>query len=369
MIDDAPERLAVGLMSGTSMDGVDAAALITDGRGAVRPVAATVEPYDDAFRVRLREAVKAHGAEARLIAELTERHAEAVKLLITEAGIAREDVAVVGFHGQTLHHDPAHGVTVQIGDGALLARRLGVPVVSDFRTADVAAGGHGAPFAPLYHGARAAALARPVAVLNLGGVGNVSWIGAGYDPADAAGTGGDILAFDTGPGNALIDDWIMRHTGAAHDFGGTLAMRGRIDEAVLAQLMDNAYFEATPPKSLDRNAFDPAPLDGLEVEHGAATLVAFTAASVARSVGWFPAPPARWLVAGGGRHNPAIMAALRSRLDAPVEPVEAVGWDGDAVEAEAFAYLAVRALDGLPLSLPTTTGVPVPMPGGRVDRP
>jgi len=369
MIDDASERLAIGLMSGTSMDGIDAAALVTDGRGAARPVAATVEPYDDAFRARLREAVMARGAEARLIAELTERHAEAIELLITEAGIAREDVAVVGFHGQTLHHDPAHGVTVQIGDGAALARRLGLPVVSDFRTADVAAGGHGAPFAPLYHGARTATLTRPVAVLNLGGVGNVTWIGAGYDPADAAGTGDEILAFDTGPGNALIDDWVLRHTGASHDFGGALASQGQADEALLARLMDNPYFEAPPPKSLDRNAFDPAPLEKLSSADGTATLVAFTAVTVARSAGWFPASPARWLVGGGGRHNPAIMAALRARLDAPVEPVEAVGWDGDAVEAEAFAYLAVRALDGLPLSLPTTTGVPEPMPGGRVDRP
>ena len=225
-------------------------------------------------------------------------------------------------------------------------------------SADVAAGGQGAPLAPLYHAALAAGLAKPVAVLNLGGVGNVTWIGGRVD---------EILAFDTGPGNALIDDWVRRHTGRAADIDGALALTGRASEAHVARFLQHPFFARKPPKSLDRDDFRDAMPEGLSIEDGAATLTEMTAAAVAAAVRHFPAPPREWLVCGGGRHNPAIMAALGRRLDgAPVRPVEAVGWDGDALEAQAFAYLAVRSLRGLPLSLPTTTGAPHAMRGGRL---
>jgi anhydro-N-acetylmuramic acid kinase len=348
-------------MSGTSCDGVDAALVETDGYSAIRCGAWLSEPYDAAFHDRLRSVLGGRGAVAAVERELTERHAQAVRDLLARQNIAPVAVDVIGFHGQTILHEPERGRTWQIGDGPLLAKQTGIDVVSDFRSADVAAGGQGAPFVPLFHAALAAALPRPLAVLNIGGVANVTWIGE-------AGVEGDLVAFDTGPGNAMLNDWTLRHTRRPADIGGVLAASGRVDDGVLAVLLKNGYFERPAPKSLDRDAFDPAPLERLSAPDGAATLVAFTAAAVASAQAMFPRPVQRWLVAGGGRHNPAIMAALVEHLDAPVAPVEAVGWDGDALEAQAFAYLAVRSLRGLPLSLPTTTGVSRPLTGGRLHR-
>ncbi len=353
--------LALGLMSGTSCDGVDAALVETDGRAAIACGPWLSEPYDEAFHDRLRSVLGGRGDITAVERELTERHARAAQDLLARRGIAANEIDVIGFHGQTILHEPEHGRTWQIGDGALLARLTGIDVVNDFRTADVAAGGQGAPLVPLFHAALAAALPRPLAVLNIGGVANVTWIGE-------EGVDGEIVAFDTGPGNAMLNDWTLRHTGRPADIGGALAGSGRVDAGVLSALLKHAYFERPAPKSLDRDAFDPAPLEGLSAGDGAATLVAFTTAAVARAQPLFPRPVRRWLVAGGGRHNPAIMAALAERLGAPVAPVEAVGWDGDALEAQAFAYLAVRSLRGLPLSLPTTTGVRRPASGGQLHR-
>lgn len=266
---------------------------------------------------------------------------------------------MIGFHGQTVFHDPKNGLTCQLGDGARLAGRLGVAVVSDFRSADVAAGGEGAPFAPLFHAAMAKNLETPVCVLNLGGVGNVSWIS----------NDGAVIAFDTGPASALIDDWVHEKTGASMDTDGALARKGNVDQSALDVLADNPYFDLPYPKSLDRDHFDRSPVNDLSVEDGAATLVAFTALAVSRAADLLPAPPLRWLVTGGGRHNPAIMAALRAAFLCPVEPVESVGWNGDAIEAQAFAFLAIRSRDGLPLSMPTTTGVSAPQTGGVIHHP
>ena len=352
----ATTKTALGLMSGTSLDGVDAALIETDGETFVRPGLATTISYPPAFRERLRRLLDGEGRVASIERELTLLHAEAVRSLLGYASLSAQQVDVIGFHGQTLLHDPAGRRTWQIGDGGMLARATRISVVNDFRSADVAAGGQGAPLAPLYHAALAQDLVRPLAVLNLGGVGNVTWIGEGA---------GNLLAFDTGPANALLDDWVARKTGASHDAGGALAKMGKVDVGALESLLDHPYFAAPPPKSLDRNAFDPGPVAGLTPEDGAATLLAFTVEAVARSLAWLPAPPQRWLVTGGGRHNPVLMQALALRLEASVEAVEAVGWNGDALEAQAFGYLAVRSLAGLPLSLPGTTGVPEPICGGR----
>ncbi|HEX9767896.1 MAG TPA: anhydro-N-acetylmuramic acid kinase, partial [Kiloniellales bacterium] len=231
---------------------------------------------------------------------------------------------------------------------------------------DVAAGGEGAPFAPLYHWARAADLEKPLAVVNIGGVANVTWIGAGTRAVEADTTdGARLLAFDTGPGNALLDSWVARHSGAAHDQDGRLAASGEVRQELVDRYLEAPYFRRPPPKSLDREDFGLTLLNGVSAADGAATLCAVTAAAVAQARSHLPAVPRRWLVCGGGRHNPVIMAMLAARLGMPAEPVEAVGWNGDALEAEAFAYLAVRALKGLPLSLPSTTGVPAPTSGGR----
>ncbi len=352
-------RLALGLMSGTSLDGIDAALIASDGRTAVETGPALTLPYGADFRTRLRAILGGKGEVAAVERELTLRHARAVKDLLAQAGRGAEEVTVIGFHGHTILHAPAQHRTWQIGDGALLAAETGIDVVGDLRGRDVAEGGQGAPLAPLYHAALAAKLDKPLAVLNLGGVGNLTWIGRGET---------EILAFDTGPGNALIDDWVSRHTGRALDEGGVLAKRGKVDERALASLLENDYFAQTPPKSLDRDAFDTGPLTGLTPADGAATLTAFTAEAVAAAVPHLPEAPRRWLVCGGGRRNPAIMDALAARLEAPVDPVEAVSWDGDALEAQAFAYLALRSLEGLPLSLPGTTGVAEPMTGGVLHR-
>ncbi len=296
---------------------------------------------------------------ADVVRDVTDAHADAVEDFCARAGLDLKDIDVVGFHGQTVFHDPANAITCQLGDGARLAKRLGTCVVNDFRAADVAAGGEGAPFAPLYHAALAQPIEPPVCVLNLGGVGNVTWISPD----------GGIVAFDTGPANALVDDWVLEKTGQAMDEDGRIARRGQVNEAALSALLADDYFKHPYPKSLDRDHFDPSPVAELSLEDGAATLIAFSAGAVGKAQEILPSLPERWLVTGGGRHNPVLMAALRRVLDRPVEPVEAVGWSGDAMEAQAFAYLAVRSLYGLPLSLPSTTGVTEPMPGGVVHRP
>ncbi len=343
------------------MDGVDAALVVTDGERAVHRGPAVTVPYDKDLREALA-GILGDTAPLDQVAEvarrLTDAHADAVRLLLAEAELGAADVAVIGFHGHTILHAPARGITRQIGDAHRLAAATGIDVVADFRAADVAAGGQGAPLVPAYHAALAADLETPVAVLNLGGVANVTWVGQD----------GRIMAFDTGPGNALLDDWAARQTGTPVDSDGSLATGGRVDTLALGQLLAHPYFRQPPPKSLDRNAFPSQALDHLNAADGAATLVAFSAEAVARAADHFPAPARRWLVAGGGRHNPALMQALADHLKVPVEPVETVGWDGDALEAEAFAYLAVRHLGGLPQTWPETTGAERPTAGGRLFR-
>ncbi len=353
---------ALGLMSGTSMDGIDAAIVTTDGTRIESTGPWATCPYPPELRARLATVIAAaDDAEATsllsLESALTDANATAVAMLLRTNGLSAADIAVIGYHGQTVLHRPERRLTRQLGDGARLAALTGIDVVNDFRSADVAAGGQGAPFAPLYHLALAGSFEKPLAILNIGGVGNLTYIGAGG--------GEDVLAFDTGPGNAMIDDWVARQTGRACDENGRLAAAGTADPERLARLLSHDYFDRPPPKSLDRNDFSMGAVEGLSAEDGAATLAAFTAHSVARSLDHLPDRPQRWLVTGGGRHNPTLMALLANALATPVAPVESEGWQGDALEAQAFAFLAVRSLQGLPLSIPSTTGVPRPMTGGR----
>ncbi len=359
--------LAIGLMSGTSLDGIDAALIETDGEGQVRAVAFRGEPYSDAARAQLAAATALAltfdrpRASPDLVAagELIDRtHAFAVHKLLREAGVEASAIDVIGYHGQTVAHRPDRGWTWQIGDGAVLARATGVTVVSDFRSADVAAGGQGAPLLPVYHAALAAGLELPVAVLNLGGVANITFIGAD----------GTLVAFDTGPANGLIDSWVEAETGDRFDADGALAAAGRVDETVLTGMLDHPFFELAPPKSLDRNDFTIQPARGLAAADGAATLTAFTAASVNEAIDRLPARPMRLIVAGGGRHNPTMLRMIGERTGLVPEPSDALGWNGDAMEAEGFAYMAVRTLKGLPISFPGTTGVREPIMGGVVSR-
>ncbi len=349
------------------MDGIDAAILRTDGAGVVEPVASLTIPYAPAFRAELQGVLGGGGPVERVAEALTRHHADAVAAVLTAATLSSGEIDVIGFHGHTILHQPEQRRTWQIGDGALLASLTGIDVVADFRGADVAAGGEGAPLAPIYHGAICHdAISQadwPVCVLNIGGVANLTWIGAGASVE--AGTVFDhLLAFDTGPGNALIDDWVATHCAVPFDRDGAIAAGGTVDAGCLKKLLAHAYFDRHPPKSLDRDDFTIATVEGLSPADGAATLVAFTVAAIKRAGAHLPAPPARWIVTGGGRHNGFLMAQLSAGLEAPVVSTEQIGWDGDAIEAQAFAYMAVRSLRGLPLSGPTTTGAPAPLCGG-----
>ncbi|MGH6923563.1 MAG: anhydro-N-acetylmuramic acid kinase [Propylenella sp.] len=365
-------RTAIGLMSGTSLDGVDVALIRTDGERIAELGPARTYSYSEADRLVLRQATKdaltlkdrvaRPGVLGDAEALVTRRHAEAVEAFIAAEGVAAADIDLVGFHGQTVFHDPARRLTVQIGDGQALADRLSVPVAWDMRADDVAAGGQGAPLAPIFHRALAdrAGLQGPVVFLNLGGVANVTYVGAD----------GELLAFDTGPGNGLLDDWMLARTGRPFDADGRLAAAGKASQPVLDGLLAHRYFDLPPPKSLDRNAFSTAALAGLSDADGAATLLRFSAHAVKAATAHLPAPPRAWFASGGGRRNPAMMHALAEVLaGAPLHQLEALGFDGDATEAQAFAFLGVRAADRKPLTFPMTTGVPAPMTGGRLSIP
>lgn len=354
-----PPLTAIGLMSGTSLDGVDAALITTDGIRVFHHGPSLTVPYDAILRARLRDildrAASLSPDDADLLdAEqaLTDVHTQAVQAVRAKAGNTRVDI--IGLHGQTILHAPSR--TWQIGNASRLSAATDLPVIHDFRTADVQAGGEGAPLAPLYHAALLHGHATPSAVLNIGGVANLTLMTRS----------GDVLACDTGPGNALLDDWMFRHTGQPCDINGACAAEGTIEAACLSALLAHKFFRQPPPKSLDRLSFHQAleQISTLSVEDGAATLTAFTAAAIAGTP--LPEQPLHWFVCGGGRHNPTLMRMLAERVPGTVQPVETLGWDGDALEAECFGFLAVRSLRGLPLSLPATTGVPYPMPGGRL---
>ncbi|MGY3452803.1 anhydro-N-acetylmuramic acid kinase [Bradyrhizobium sp. USDA 4353] len=363
---------ALGLMSGTSLDGVDVALIETDGRQIKSLGPSGYRPYGPAERSLLREAladaVQIERREARpgrvrdAEQAVTLAHAEAIAAFLSQHRLKPEDIDIIGFHGQTVLHRPERRLTVQIGDASALAKSVHIPVMHDFRAADVDFGGQGAPFVPVYHRALAQSLSRegPIAVVNIGGVSNVTYI----DGEEV------LIACDTGPGNALLDDFMHRMTGQAFDQDGRVAEQGTSDEAWIASALALPFFALPPPKSLDRNDFAALKLGDVTAADGAATLTAFTAAAIARIVPLLPKPPASWIVCGGGARNHTMMRMLRQRLaPASVESADALGWSADAIEAQAFGFLAVRGMKGLPLSYPTTTGVPFPMTGGVIARP
>jgi anhydro-N-acetylmuramic acid kinase len=363
---------AIGLMSGTSLDGVDVAMIETDGKRVKAFGPSGYRPYTDHERGLLRqaltEAVHLPQRDARpgILREaeraVTVAHAEAVAAFTAQHRITREEIDIVGFHGQTVLHRPERKLTVQIGDGPALAKAIHIPVMHDFRAADVEAGGQGAPFVPVYHRALAQSLERegPIAVVNIGGVSNITYI----DGRDT------LIACDTGPGNALLDDFMFRVMSQQFDCEGRMAAQGIADEAWIARALELPFFRKPPPKSLDRNDFAALKLGELKPADGAATLTAFTAAAIAKIVPLLPKPPKSWIVAGGGARNRTMLRMLRDRLTpATVEAAEVLGWASDAIEAQAFGFLAARGMKGLPLSYPATTGVPMPMTGGVIARP
>lgn len=364
---------AIGLMSGTSMDGIDIAVLKTDGGAIVERGPGGFFAYDTDFRSRIEAGLEdardiiarqdRPGNLALLEQEITRRHGQAVRQFLSD----HPDIAptVIGFHGQTVLHRPWEGLTVQLGDGALLARMTGLPVVHDMRANDMVHGGQGAPLVPAYHAALAASLpARlrrfPVCFVNIGGISNVTYVPENGNP----------VAFDSGPGNALIDQWVMQRGGVRFDENGKIASQGRVVDEIVERYLNAPYFAKASPKSLDRGDFTLQMAGDLSLADGARTLAAVSAAAILEAQLQMPAAPLLWIVCGGGRMNPHIMADLhRDAGRAMVIAAEEAGFDGDSMEAEAWAYLAVRSLKGLPLTFPATTGCREPVSGGVLVSP
>ncbi|MCA0301575.1 MAG: anhydro-N-acetylmuramic acid kinase [Proteobacteria bacterium] len=360
---------AIGLMSGTSLDGVDIALIETDGERVLSFGPTGYRAYSEDERALLRQALaegagltdrtSRPGVLAEAEAFVTRAHVETIQQFLAAERIDRASVDIVGFHGQTVLHKPAARLTVQIGRGDTVARQVGIPVAYDFRQADIMAGGQGAPLVPVFHAALARDLPKPLAVVNIGGVGNVTWIGAD----------GALLAFDTGPGNGPIDDWCARRAGMRFDRDGLLAASGHVDGTRLTRFAEHRYFAKLPPKSLDRGDFSDGWAEGLSVADGAATLTRGTARAIALAARHFPAPAAQWVICGGGARNPTLLKAIAEETRGTVVTADSLGWNGDALEAQAFGFLAVRSLRGLPISFPGTTGAPRPLTGGKVDLP
>ncbi|MGB8817461.1 MAG: anhydro-N-acetylmuramic acid kinase [Rhizobiaceae bacterium] len=364
---------AIGLMSGTSMDGIDVALIETDGVDFVRRGPGREYAYDPAFRNRLAAALETAkgivkreerpGNLADLERDITLRHCDAVRRFLTETGNTVESLDVIGFHGQTVLHRPEQALTVQLGDGQLLADETGIQVVYDLRANDMAHGGQGAPLVPAYHQALAASLGdiEAAAFVNIGGISNVTFVGAS-----------EPVAFDTGPGNALIDQWVQQMAGIPFDDGGRVASEGAVNEELVAQCLAMPFFAKRPPKSLDRNDFSPDLVAGLDLSDGARTLAAITARSIFASADHAQGPPKTWIICGGGRKNRMIfshLCELAEKNNQQVIAAEDAGFDGSSMEAEAWAYLAVRSLKGLAITFPTTTGVKTPVTGGVTARP
>ncbi len=369
-------KRAIGLMSGTSMDGIDLAMLETDGDGVVRRGASSFAAYDAQFRKRLERALEtAKSIELRsdrpgdlteLEAELTDRHAAAVEAFLTREGLSASDVDVIGFHGQTILHRPLQALTVQLGDGERLAKRLRIDVVYDLRANDMTMGGQGAPLVPAYHRALAAGFGpewaqdTPVIFVNIGGISNITYIGSD----------GDLRAFDSGPGNTLIDQWVRHHAGIPYDSGGAIASEGRVLSGLANHYLSSPFFTAKQRLSLDRNDFKMPGDEDASLEDGARTLAFVTAAAIAKAQAHLPEKPKLWILTGGGRHNRMIVEDLTvaTRHTGKVILAEEAGLNGDSMEAEAWAWLAVRSMRGLPLTYPNTTGVREAATGGVLAR-
>ncbi|WP_349434506.1 anhydro-N-acetylmuramic acid kinase [Pararhizobium sp. A13] len=367
-------RTAIGLMSGTSMDGIDIALLRTDGENVVERGPSMGIPYEPAFRDRLKRALvdardltdrtARPGDLAAVERNLTLRHAVALSDFLYRHEISPGEIDVIGFHGQTVLHRPDEALTVQLGDGALLAQMTGIPVVYDMRANDMVHGGQGAPLIPVYHAALSASADQPLPTVfvNIGGISNLTFVGRN----------GEVVAYDSGPGNTLIDQWVEMHTGAAFDQNGEIASIGEVLPGLADRYLGNPFFSSNQRRSLDRNDFLPPEIGEADLADGARTLAYVTSAAILKSAKHLPEPPARYVVCGGGRLNRVIMrdlSDLAQAQNATVIAAEEAALDGDAMEAEAWAYLAVRSLRGLPLTFPATTGVTVPVTGGIFSMP
>lgn len=354
-INEKSYYIAIGLMSGTSQDGIDASMIKTDGKEATEIIAHHSVPYPNDLKLALKAVFKDPSSIVSVERNITNLHKDAIDQLLSKANYQASDVDIIGFHGQTIYHDPFERLTWQVGDGALLACKTGIPVICDFRRHDIACGGQGAPLAPIYHQAIAkkAGITDPVVFVNIGGVSNITYI-----------DNDQMIAFDTGPGNGLIDDYVLEHCHKDYDENGAIAAKGTVNETQLSILLDHPFFKAPPPKSLDRYSFDSDPIQTLAPEDAVATLTAFTTKAIAAAEPFLAKQPSNWYVTGGGRHNLTLMQQLECGVHGKVSSIEDLGVNGDMVEAEAFAYMAVRSLHRMPITFPGTTGVKEPMFGG-----
>lgn len=354
---------AVGLMSGTSLDGIDCALIETDGYDYIKPVDFLSRPYEPDLRDKLRLCLGKTKPDQMVLEaeqEMTHQHVYIVREMLSRHADEADLKTIIGFHGQTVFHDPGNQFTWQIGDDELLAQEVGIDVLGDLRIQDVSNGGQGAPLLPIYHQKIVSDHldGGPIAILNIGGVANVTWVGSDLE--------GDMIAFDTGPGNALMDDFILARTGQPYDSAGILAKNGQCDYELVKNWLNNGYFRLNAPKSLDRDMWSNINVSKLSTEDGLATLLAFTLESIIKALEHFPSSPHAWFVCGGGRHNDHLMACLSEKLEGRVQSIEALGYNGDAIEAQGFGYMAVRSLLGLPYTFPGTTGVDASCTGGTL---
>lgn len=346
-------------MSGTAMDGIDVALIETDGYGHVKQLVFQSKMHDTDLRGQLKSCMNQTTYDPMIEDQFTMAHLPIINEVINHAGLSYNDIDVIGFHGQTTHHDPDIGLTVQMGNGDLLAQETNIDVVYRLRHDDMKNGGQGAPLIPVYHQAlsQQTDLDFPIVVLNLGGVGNITWLS--HDT---------MIAFDTGPANALIDDWVLRHTGQPYDNHGNIASSGTICHKTLDAFLSHPYFDKPYPKSLDRNDFPTIDHNAMSLADGTATLSAMTTHSVAKGIELCPQKPNAIYVTGGGRHNGFMMKEIERLTSVPTYSVDQLGWNGDTMEAEGFAYMAVRQLINEPISFPTTTGCKSPTVGGTLVR-
>jgi len=348
--------IAIGFMSGTSCDGVDAAILDTDGESNISFLGGLTLNYGDDLRTRLLEASQ-HDVPIvellRLERDVSAHHLQAARMLLEQHPKLQKKISVIGLHGHTIRHIPNEGLTMQVGNPWILAKELGLPVVTDFRRCDMSVDGQGAPLVAMFHRALFEDEPRPTLVLNLGGVANVTWLGKEDE----------IIAGDTGPGCGLLDEWAQTMADLPHDLDGKLALAGKVNQEIVEAALTTPFFSKPLPKSADRYDFDHVDVSGLSVEDGAATLCAVTVEAIFRAVRRLPSMPDSMYVTGGGVHHPVIMDMLESKFG-KIRSVRERGLNPDTLEAECFAWLAVRHEKQLPLTIPETTGCQYPISGG-----
>jgi anhydro-N-acetylmuramic acid kinase len=359
---------AMGIMSGPSLDGVEASLIITDGIDVFEKGSSISRKYPEEVKTLIRSVYGRHigededGLLSKAEEVVTNFHIKIAQELIEYSTLEAEDIDVIGMHGQTILHKPNEGITVQLGDGKKVANALGIDVISRLRNVDIAGGGQGAPLMPVFHEAITKQAEKPLAFLNIGGIAYVTWIGGS----------GELVSYDTGPGNMLIDDWAKKHTGVAMDENGDMAVRGTVNEKTLEKMLKLDYFQAPPPKSAGRSMFSELieQVEGMSADDGAATLTALTVESIKRgAIKHMPEMPVKWIVSGGGTKNPTMMRMLRNTLETEVTSTSKKGWDAEYMEAQAVAFLAVRSIFGLPITYPSTTGVRQPSSGGKRNFP